>query len=154
MLILSSRPAMNLCMLWNWVQNSLWSQDFIFRSRHHHYESPLYSAYCTHGWPSSFTMSNFMVLQKVLSHLSNYLFWLFWNDYLFQVVKLVKFSAKRPTTMAIGDGANDVSMIQEAHIGLGKTVLIHSFFLQYYCIASCCNSCWQSPTLFWSALVV
>ncbi|XP_033637661.1 probable phospholipid-transporting ATPase IF isoform X2 [Asterias rubens] len=36
-----------------------------------------------------------------------------------EVVKLVKFSAKRPTTMAIGDGANDVSMIQEAHIGLG-----------------------------------
>ncbi|XP_022095115.1 probable phospholipid-transporting ATPase IF isoform X2 [Acanthaster planci] len=36
-----------------------------------------------------------------------------------EVVKLVKFSDKRPTTMAIGDGANDVSMIQEAHIGLG-----------------------------------
>lgn len=25
-----------------------------------------------------------------------------------------------PTTAAIGDGANDVSMIQEAHVGLGK----------------------------------
>ncbi|XP_038049880.1 probable phospholipid-transporting ATPase IF isoform X2 [Patiria miniata] len=36
-----------------------------------------------------------------------------------EVVKLVKFSDSRPTTMAIGDGANDVSMIQEAHIGLG-----------------------------------
>lgn len=28
-------------------------------------------------------------------------------------------SKKKPITAAIGDGANDVSMIQEAHIGLG-----------------------------------
>lgn len=35
------------------------------------------------------------------------------------VVKLVKFSPEAPSTMAIGDGANDVSMIQEAHLGLG-----------------------------------
>jgi phospholipid-translocating ATPase len=34
-------------------------------------------------------------------------------------VKLVKTSRSRPITCAIGDGANDVSMIQEAHIGLG-----------------------------------
>lgn len=36
-----------------------------------------------------------------------------------QVVKLVKKSKSRPITCSIGDGANDVSMIQEAHIGLG-----------------------------------
>ena len=36
-----------------------------------------------------------------------------------KVVKLVKNSEKRPMTCAIGDGANDVSMIQEAHVGLG-----------------------------------
>lgn len=34
-------------------------------------------------------------------------------------MKLVKTSKKKPITCAIGDGANDVSMIQEAHIGLG-----------------------------------
>ncbi|KAE8736526.1 hypothetical protein FOCC_FOCC018020 [Frankliniella occidentalis] len=36
-----------------------------------------------------------------------------------QVVRLIKNSRSRPTTAAIGDGANDVSMIQEAHVGLG-----------------------------------
>jgi phospholipid-translocating ATPase len=36
-----------------------------------------------------------------------------------QVVRLVKKSKNKPMTAAIGDGANDVSMIQEAHIGLG-----------------------------------
>ena len=36
-----------------------------------------------------------------------------------QVVKLVKTSKEKPMTAAIGDGANDVSMIQEAHVGLG-----------------------------------
>ena len=37
-----------------------------------------------------------------------------------EVVKLIKnhFSFK-PVTLAIGDGANDVSMIQEAHVGIG-----------------------------------
>jgi phospholipid-translocating ATPase len=35
------------------------------------------------------------------------------------VVRLIKRSEKKPVTCAIGDGANDVSMIQEAHIGLG-----------------------------------
>lgn len=37
-----------------------------------------------------------------------------------QVVRLVKNSRLRPTTAAVGDGANDVAMIQEAHVGLGK----------------------------------
>lgn len=36
-----------------------------------------------------------------------------------KVVRLVKKSSKKPMTCAIGDGANDVSMIQEAHVGLG-----------------------------------
>jgi phospholipid-translocating ATPase len=35
------------------------------------------------------------------------------------VVRLVKTSSLRPLTCAIGDGANDVSMIQEADVGLG-----------------------------------
>lgn len=36
-----------------------------------------------------------------------------------EVVHLVKSSPEKPVTAAIGDGANDVSMIQEAHVGLG-----------------------------------
>ncbi|KAK3094796.1 hypothetical protein FSP39_006359 [Pinctada imbricata] len=36
-----------------------------------------------------------------------------------QVVKLMKNSPENPVTAAIGDGANDVSMILEAHVGLG-----------------------------------
>nr|XP_006825887.1 PREDICTED: LOW QUALITY PROTEIN: probable phospholipid-transporting ATPase IF-like [Saccoglossus kowalevskii] len=36
-----------------------------------------------------------------------------------EVVKLMKNSDSKPITGAIGDGANDCSMIQEAHIGLG-----------------------------------
>lgn len=36
-----------------------------------------------------------------------------------QVVRLMKKSAGYPVTAAIGDGANDVSMIQEADVGLG-----------------------------------
>ena len=35
------------------------------------------------------------------------------------IVRMIKTSKKVPTTAAIGDGANDVSMIQEAHVGLG-----------------------------------
>jgi phospholipid-translocating ATPase len=36
-----------------------------------------------------------------------------------QIVSLVKKSKNKPITAAIGDGANDVSMIQEAHVGFG-----------------------------------
>lgn len=36
-----------------------------------------------------------------------------------QVVKVVKGFSSKPITAAIGDGANDVSMIQEAHVGIG-----------------------------------
>ncbi|XP_056006402.1 phospholipid-transporting ATPase IF-like isoform X4 [Ostrea edulis] len=36
-----------------------------------------------------------------------------------EVVKLMKTASHAPVTAAIGDGANDVSMIQEAHVGLG-----------------------------------
>lgn len=37
-----------------------------------------------------------------------------------QVVRLLKTSPEKPITLAIGDGANDVSMIQEAHVGIGN----------------------------------
>ena len=37
-----------------------------------------------------------------------------------QVVQMVKQSKGNPVTAAVGDGANDVAMIQEAHIGLGN----------------------------------
>ncbi|XP_061541032.1 phospholipid-transporting ATPase 11C isoform X5 [Phycodurus eques] len=36
-----------------------------------------------------------------------------------QIVKLVKNSKGNPITLSIGDGANDVSMILEAHVGIG-----------------------------------
>lgn len=36
-----------------------------------------------------------------------------------KIVKLIKESDERPITAAIGDGANDISMIQEAHVGFG-----------------------------------
>jgi len=36
-----------------------------------------------------------------------------------QVVKLVKYNVERTVTLSVGDGANDVSMIQEADIGIG-----------------------------------
>ncbi|KAL0880610.1 hypothetical protein ABMA27_001840 [Loxostege sticticalis] len=36
-----------------------------------------------------------------------------------KIVKLIKNSKDRPVTAAIGDGANDISMIQEAHVGFG-----------------------------------
>lgn len=37
------------------------------------------------------------------------------------MVQLIKQSRRRPITAAIGDGGNDVSMIQEAHVGIGIT---------------------------------
>uniref|UniRef100_A0A8C5HUM4 Phospholipid-transporting ATPase n=1 Tax=Gouania willdenowi TaxID=441366 RepID=A0A8C5HUM4_GOUWI len=36
-----------------------------------------------------------------------------------QIVKLIKASKEHPITLAVGDGANDVSMILEAHVGIG-----------------------------------
>lgn len=36
-----------------------------------------------------------------------------------QVVKMVKTSPSQPITAAVGDGANDVSMLHEAHVGIG-----------------------------------
>lgn len=42
-----------------------------------------------------------------------------------QVVRLLKTSPEKPITLAIGDGANDVSMIQEAHVGIGKHWQLH-----------------------------
>jgi P-type E1-E2 ATPase len=34
-------------------------------------------------------------------------------------VKFVKENVKKAVTLAIGDGANDVDMIQNAHVGVG-----------------------------------
>ena len=36
-----------------------------------------------------------------------------------EIVKMMKNSPLKPITAAVGDGGNDVSMIQEAHVGLG-----------------------------------
>ncbi|XP_076350906.1 phospholipid-transporting ATPase IF-like isoform X2 [Tachypleus tridentatus] len=36
-----------------------------------------------------------------------------------EIVKFIKHGSEKVVTAAIGDGANDVSMIQEAHVGLG-----------------------------------
>ncbi|XP_014470440.1 PREDICTED: probable phospholipid-transporting ATPase IF [Dinoponera quadriceps] len=36
-----------------------------------------------------------------------------------EIVRLIKNARSRPHTAAIGDGGNDVSMIQEAHVGIG-----------------------------------
>ena len=36
-----------------------------------------------------------------------------------QVIYMMKTSSSSPVTAAIGDGANDVSMIQQAHVGFG-----------------------------------
>ncbi|XP_060688382.1 phospholipid-transporting ATPase 11C isoform X2 [Hemiscyllium ocellatum] len=36
-----------------------------------------------------------------------------------QIVKMVKNTKEHPITLAIGDGANDVSMVLEAHVGIG-----------------------------------
>ncbi|KAK0180340.1 hypothetical protein PV327_005992 [Microctonus hyperodae] len=36
-----------------------------------------------------------------------------------EIVQLIRNSRRRPLTAAIGDGGNDVSMIQEAHVGIG-----------------------------------
>lgn len=44
------------------------------------------------------------------------------GTYILQVVKLIKTGKDAPVTAAIGDGANDVSMIQEAHVGLGEYI--------------------------------
>ncbi len=41
-----------------------------------------------------------------------------------QVVQMVKHSPNKPTTCAVGDGANDCAMIQAAHVGIGKMVAL------------------------------
>lgn len=46
-----------------------------------------------------------------------------------QIVKLIKASKEHPITLAVGDGANDVSMILEAHVGIGERGLIKKYSL-------------------------
>lgn len=43
-----------------------------------------------------------------------------------QIVKMVKNSKGSPITLSIGDGANDVSMILEAHVGIGKKSCVYT----------------------------
>jgi phospholipid-transporting ATPase len=46
------------------------------------------------------------------------------------VVRLVRKNVEGAVTLAIGDGANDVSMIQAAHVGIGiQGKVITSFLL-------------------------
>lgn len=47
------------------------------------------------------------------------------------MVRLLKTSPEKPITLAIGDGANDVSMIQEAHVGIGKYCSVVTRYLYY-----------------------
>ena len=54
---------------------------------------------------------------------------------LLQIVKLVKNSENKPTTAAIGDGANDVAMIQEAHVGLGMWQILKPICVMCMCRA-------------------
>lgn len=56
--------------------------------------------------------------------------------YFIQVVRLIKTSKDHPVTAAIGDGANDVSMIQEADVGLGKRRL--GYYASYYFLTQKC----------------
>lgn len=37
------------------------------------------------------------------------------------LVKTIRTKVKKSVTLAIGDGANDIAMIQEAHVGIGIT---------------------------------
>lgn len=46
-------------------------------------------------------------------------------------MKLIKASKEHPITLAVGDGANDVSMILEAHVGIGSppSIPARNFFV-------------------------
>lgn len=46
---------------------------------------------------------------------------------------MVKNSKGSPITLSIGDGANDVSMILEAHVGIGKfyTALVWEYQMSW-----------------------
>ena len=43
---------------------------------------------------------------------------------------MIKNSKGEPTTAAIGDGANDVNMIREAHVGIGWFEIYYSVLVQ------------------------
>ena len=49
-----------------------------------------------------------------------------------QIVHMIKTSDEKPVTAAIGDGANDVSMIQEAHVGLGEFLTDHANYRKHF----------------------
>ena len=48
------------------------------------------------------------------------------------MVKLVKDCASNPVTLAIGDGANDVSMILEANVGVGTYHNLHKYEIMFH----------------------
>uniref|UniRef100_A0A3B5B8H8 Phospholipid-transporting ATPase n=1 Tax=Stegastes partitus TaxID=144197 RepID=A0A3B5B8H8_9TELE len=58
-----------------------------------------------------------------------------------KVVRLLKTSPEKPITLAIGDGANDVSMIQEAHVGIG----VYSKLEKQAFMSPFCNVCFITP---------
>lgn len=55
---------------------------------------------------------------------------------------MVKNSKGSPITLSIGDGANDVSMILEAHVGIGKTscICLCKIKVTILCIFKMCES--------------
>ena len=60
-----------------------------------------------------------------------------------EIVQMIKQSPSNPVTAAVGDGANDVAMIQEAHVGLGIAGKEGKLVRQYKLITlgSNINSC-------------
>lgn len=56
----------------------------------------------------------------------------------FQIVKMIKTSKEHPITLAIGDGANDVSMILEAHVGIGEFTLAFRIKLTSLTVCKAC----------------
>ena len=58
------------------------------------------------------------ILLTILPYLTSLKVFLITLVSIFQVVDLVTSNTKA-VTLAIGDGANDVAMIQKAHIGVG-----------------------------------
>ena len=64
-----------------------------------------------------------------------------------EVVRLVRSKVKDSITLAIGDGANDVSMIQAAHVGVGISGKegLQATLASDYAIAQVLNYCYLMP---------
>ena len=48
-----------------------------------------------------------------------------------EVVKMEKNFSSKPITATIGDDANDVSMVQEAHVGIGRYEIVYSVNVRF-----------------------